>query len=237
MGYTNYYTNGSISQNGRATYGVYANRSNELTNTCEEIAMIGRLRDNVGYMHSELVAIGRALRHADNMDNVFHRHVCIHTDSPSALLALHRDKPHDNHNLIVDIKQQIQKIIRNGRDLTFNWVPSHIGIIGNELADALANMVSRLDTITDHIDPSMKSGSTDITKKLHTEWSNNIKSINGSINGNTTARYTNINPTLDAFKSILSSRELEVLWFKYRLSMGNKCTHMCPLKCDKCGIY
>ena len=43
------------------------------------------------------------------------------------------------------ITQSIQESLKNlkdiGNEITFFWIPSHIGIEGNEKADALANLI------------------------------------------------------------------------------------------------
>jgi len=60
--------------------------------------------------------------------------ILIISNSLSALLALENPYPKD------EIVQSIQENLSNSRKkIEFLWVPSHTGIIGNELADKTAN--------------------------------------------------------------------------------------------------
>ncbi len=67
------------------------------------------------------------------------RNFCIMTDSLSVLLALkEHDESYRKHYILNDI-DDIVKILRLlGISINFMWIPSHIGIYGNEEADKLA---------------------------------------------------------------------------------------------------
>ena len=62
----------------------------------------------------------------------------IHTDSRTAIDCLQHSSPKDNIYLLTTILTITQRILAQGRRIIINWVPSHIGIRGNELADRLA---------------------------------------------------------------------------------------------------
>ena len=64
----------------------------------------------------------------------------ILTDSLSSLQALEQTNPLDTR--VICLKLNIQLITQKGKDLTFCWIPSHIGIEGNERADTLAKEAS-----------------------------------------------------------------------------------------------
>lgn len=82
---------------------------------------------------AELVAIQEALRYVENNDMV---NALICSDSLSALEAISNLYP--SHPLV----QQVQTQLATLRDLSirveFCWVPGHVGIVGNELADTEA---------------------------------------------------------------------------------------------------
>ncbi|XP_063606451.1 uncharacterized protein LOC134781261, partial [Penaeus indicus] len=55
-----------------------------------------------------------------------------------AIDSLKLSSPKDNIYLLTTILTIAQRILAQGRRIILNWVPSHIGIRGNELADRLA---------------------------------------------------------------------------------------------------
>ena len=65
----------------------------------------------------------------------------ILTDSLSALLALRTFRP--QNPLIQNILKRLTALDHAGKEITLCWMPSHVGILGNELADAAAKRVTR----------------------------------------------------------------------------------------------
>ena len=98
------------------------------------------------------MAILKALEHALNDGNGA---AVIHTDSKSALQAIQREDLKENSFLMSSIVAclQIHKV-RNG-PVWLNWIPSHIGIPGNESADRLANESLRSQTIAYRVQRSL----------------------------------------------------------------------------------
>ena len=84
----------------------------------------------------EAVALRSALSHALQQQD--HRDVVIHTDSQALLNAIRHEEPRDNVNLLSTILHQLSQLRAQGRRVVLNWVPGHIGIPGNEAADAAA---------------------------------------------------------------------------------------------------
>ena len=82
---------------------------------------------------SELVAIIKALCFIEVSNEALH---LILTDSLSSLLALRSFYP--MHPLIQDILTRLTSLNQTGKSVQFCWIPSHVGIAGNELADAAA---------------------------------------------------------------------------------------------------
>ena len=84
---------------------------------------------------AELVAIRIALVHIRNRRNL---KVTVYSDSRSSLQAL--AKFNSDNILIQDIQELVHELSDNNVKVTFCWVPSHIGIPGNEKADELAKL-------------------------------------------------------------------------------------------------
>jgi ribonuclease HI len=85
----------------------------------------------------ELYAILMALTHISfSPMAIYNILVCV--DSKAALYALQNGNNKIRPDFIAEIYHFIHSIISSGIGITFCWVPSHCGIIGNEICDRLA---------------------------------------------------------------------------------------------------
>ena len=84
---------------------------------------------NSSVFSSELVAISKALSFIEVGDEV--RHLIL-TD----FWQLRSFYP--SHPLVQDIIARLASLSQAGKSIQFCWIPSHVGIVGNELADAAA---------------------------------------------------------------------------------------------------
>ena len=82
---------------------------------------------------AELLAIDKALCFIEVCDETSH---LILTDSLSSLLALRSFNPSDP--LLQDILTRLTSLNHAGKSIQFCWIPSHVGVTGNEFADAAA---------------------------------------------------------------------------------------------------
>ncbi|GFX38937.1 RNase H domain-containing protein [Trichonephila clavipes] len=100
----------------------------------EDIMHGYRLDTSCSIFTAEAVAIYRALQ---LIDSNMPRKYCIYTDSMSVLEALenYNDRCHPVVCTILDITSRLYS---KGLDIVFCWLPSHVGIIGNEQADSAA---------------------------------------------------------------------------------------------------
>ena len=121
------YTDGSKGDSGvGAGFGIIANRPGN--------GFSGRqLNAMASVFTAELAAIKLALIMLKTYDN---RSCVIYSDSRSALQAIQRIR--SPIKLVREIIELIETLLRQRVNVSFCWIPSHIGIEGNELADKAA---------------------------------------------------------------------------------------------------
>jgi len=97
--------------------------------------------DNIRIFAAELCAIKLALRWViSNSD----KNVRIFSDSYSSLQAIASGKSNCRPYLLLQVIGLVSNCSKN---VDFVWLPSHIGIKGNELADKLANAATTKPSI------------------------------------------------------------------------------------------
>lgn len=92
-----------------------------------------RLNNNITIFAAELTALKLAVLW---VINTLQENVTIFSDSLSCLQALSSGKSSCRPNLLLEVQHLVSTYTGN---ITFVWIPSHVGITGNELADRLAN--------------------------------------------------------------------------------------------------
>ncbi|GFW07150.1 RNase H domain-containing protein [Trichonephila clavipes] len=97
-----------------------------------------RLDPSCSVFTAEAVAIYHALQ---SINSNMPRKYCIYTDSMSVLEALEN---YNNrcHPVVCTILDITSRLYSKGFDIVFCWLPSHVGIIGNEQADSAAKSVT-----------------------------------------------------------------------------------------------
>ncbi|GBN00403.1 hypothetical protein AVEN_257800-1 [Araneus ventricosus] len=123
---------GSKADSGRTGSGVYAKAEDGLVFRCRF-----RNPDNCLVFRSELLAIREALNFALHFEN---SDIYILTDSKSSIQYL-KNWP--------EIREKTgQEVISKIARVCFQWIPSHVGVFGNEEADVLAKEGSALPSAT-----------------------------------------------------------------------------------------
>ena len=143
-GCSSYYTDGSVNPDTQATgAAVFSNK----------FTASWRTSNSCSTLQTELAAIKQALTYSISNER---GPVVIHTDSMSSLQALKQTRLKENINLITSILGLLKQHQLQGRQVTLNWIPSHIGIHGNDKADELAKQAIMSTTIQYQIQPSLQ---------------------------------------------------------------------------------
>ena len=139
-----YYTDGSVDPNTGKTAAALV---------CGEERLGWRLTDHCSTLQTELVGIASALLHTRQHNS---KHTTVFTDSLTALRALLRYPAKDNVRLITMTRLLLSRLKDEGKEVTLAWIPSHIGIDGNEAADGEAKRALSQDRPTINVPLSLQ---------------------------------------------------------------------------------
>ncbi|XP_064118940.1 uncharacterized protein LOC135223949 [Macrobrachium nipponense] len=146
IGAQTYYINGSVDPENQTTGAAIYSR---------KFTACWRTFNHSFTMQTELMAIRQAMLYLlENEEGP----VIIHTDSKSSMQALQQQKNKESKALLAGIKTPLHQHSERGRPVTLNWIPSHIGIPGNERADELAKSTKYIDRVQIHIQPALQQG-------------------------------------------------------------------------------
>jgi ribonuclease HI len=132
-----WYTDGSQHATGNTGWAAYSP---------EETCIKGRLPDFTPITLAELTDLLETLRWF-RTHPTHHRRIVIHINSMAALLVLQRHSPSSYPEAAQQVWDEAELLNQIGIHTIFHWVPSHIGVLGNEEADTLANAATALDTM------------------------------------------------------------------------------------------
>ena len=211
-----FYTDGSVTKDpSRAGVGVVIRALTNPTRPIKKDISI-RASDHTTTLQTELLAICAAV--VASATSNFSSSI-IHTDSLSALHAINAHIPSDNRRLISTIHQQLRKIADHGGQLILHWIPSHVGVPLNEMADQLAFTATQKQTIQVHTQPSKSHLKTRISSRLHQQW-RNLNSRSLPTSRSLTWRRTTSQDKRHCTLTFIP-RQLEVRIFRLRL--GYRC--------------
>ena len=162
-GSTAYYTDGTVDPDTQ-TAGAAVYSSN--------FTGCWRVSDTASTMQTELIALKQALQHSIASTE---GPITIHTDCKSAMQALQSKAVTENKALIVEVKSLLYQHKEANRMVTINWIPSHIGINGNEKADELAKSTKFINNVQIQIQPTKSQVKTMLIPKLKTNMIEDIR--------------------------------------------------------------
>ena len=113
------YTDGSKTTNGVGFAVVHGNSS-----------YVGRLSNNASIFTAELTALKLSL---EVISTIQGHQFTVYTDSYSALMAI--KQYNSQHPIVQHILERLYQFSERRKNINFCWVPAHVGIPGNELAD------------------------------------------------------------------------------------------------------
>lgn len=210
------YTDGSLSQHGAGC---------AIVTPTEDLRY--PLPPHFSIFSCEAYAILKALEYIKNSaDSDF----TICSDSNAAITAI--QNPKSKNNLISRIQEEIDTI--SNKTILLLWVPSHQGIVGNELADRAAKIASSMPIQQNQIASNSQDIRTLIRKKIEQHW--NEKWINSA----QTSKLFNIRTnTFTLPPTSKLNRRDQVITTRLRIG-HTKLTHSYllnktdPPKCDRC---
>ncbi len=133
-----------------------------------------RVIDGASSMQTELTAINAALVIAEQEGS---QHIAIHTDSLSSIQALQNLWPTDNREIITTAQYRIKKIKDQGGTVTINWIPSHVGIPLNDMADAAAAAGRHLHRVSARPNRSKAQLKNDYAESARMTWKEDIRAM------------------------------------------------------------
>ena len=176
---TTVFTDGSLIKVGgttKAGYGAVVRFAGQT----ESDELVGPCCEGSNYI-AELTAIREALEYIEERveeDATLAADVVIFTDSMSTLQAIESLSVWPT-NLEKAMACVERLLVRNGMRVLFQWVPSHVGLVGNERADQLAKFGTRLLS-PDYEEPLSYEGVSTIVRewertRWYEDWDNSDK--------------------------------------------------------------
>ena len=165
--YLKIFTDGSVHSDGKVGCAF----------TIPEYQITGKFRLNEGtsIFTAELFAILQACQFLAELQQP-PKEVVILTDSKSALQALLSGSK-NRQDMQAEIRTLCHEIITNGTDLHLMWIPSHVGIDGNEKADTAAGAAISLPSVTDDLGLSRSEMNAIIKKHTLSKWQADLRTI------------------------------------------------------------
>src|SRR6218665_1073425 len=104
-----------------------------------------RITDQFSVFTAELIAIEEALKWL--FSNKIKEPVIIFLDSLSSVEAIQSQTSNSKPNIIIRIMKLLRSLYLENCSVTFVWIPTHVGINGNEIAASLCKEATSHSTV------------------------------------------------------------------------------------------
>ena len=111
------------------------------------LATAWRLPPTASILTAELFAIREGLHYALSLASPCS--IALFSDSLTALQLIHSHCPRSHHHLTFSIHHLLFQLTTSGRTIHLQWVPSHVGVVGNTVADKAAAQAHSHPTTVD----------------------------------------------------------------------------------------
>ena len=190
-----------------------------------------RITDNVSSTQAELSAIHLTLLEIQTSCLTPSKTVIL-CDSQAAIKTMQRSNPDPLDQLTDDIFKTFTSLsLYPNFKLTLHWIPSHVGIPGNERADSIAAKARDTQEIGYHV-PASLGQCKSLIKKF---FENKEKERFGSSNHQSNQRYLKFNPLLKKPK-LIHPDPVTQFWFnRLRMDVDRYCfLHSYEVVCGYC---
>ena len=133
----------------------------------EGVVVSRRLSDMLSIYGVELVGILLAMRWVEGSEE---RDNLICCDSAGALMSIRNGVGKYHQEVLEEILDVNDRVFRQGRVVSFLWVPAHVGIVGNEKADRAAKEASRREQVEFSVRLSRAEGKSIVWKEIGRKW-------------------------------------------------------------------
>ena len=210
-----YFTDGSVDPDGRSG-GAFHTEGREF---------VFRATDGASTLQVELAAIREVVH-----DVAAHpvKVAIVNTDSMGSLQNLRHLVHSDNIDLLADIQEGIQSLQTR---FILNWVPSHVGVPGNEKADELAKSATLRPEIDIAIPLSRAQVKARVRQKIQDKWEDRKDGAKPTIDW-----HNQISQLQGAKRRLMSlnreeARHIFAMRIRCPFSLGDHKYQMCP-RCD-----
>lgn len=126
-----------------------------------------RITDDLAVYSGELIAVWLALQWVEEKRP---RKVVVASDSSSALITIKTGQSETRQDIVLEIVLLASNLMKSGVGITFVWVPAHIGVLGNEMADKCAKKATEHPSIDMAVNVSKAEVKSMVKRKVKGEW-------------------------------------------------------------------
>lgn len=160
------YTDASLTPDGTVGIGVVITQAEKLGSVIE---LAARITDDCAIYTGELAAIRLAIELVTRMQQGHEKaeRIAIFSDSLSVITSFHTGGSNSRPNMFCETSQALSNL---QADITLVWIPSHVGIQGNETADRLANKGREHSQVNCKVDWELAEAYTFIHRHIANKW-------------------------------------------------------------------